>query len=234
MSDPPPSRFARIRNAFFSGAILLAPLLVTLWAFSRIIDLVGGTFRPFFFFYLPASLRDRSSLEILWDILATAIVVILVTLLGYVSSAVFGKMFVRAAERFIHGIPGVNAVYSTVKQVVGAFGTQNRGMYNKVVLIEFPRKGAWTIAFLTNRSRGEAQARAGGDLWTVYVPTTPNPTGGYMILLPPRDVIELDMTVGEGMKMLLSGGTFVPPWADSGARPPGGPPAPPRIPGPGA
>src|SRR5208283_3979934 len=97
MTEPDSSRLIRIRNAFFSGVILLAPLAVTLWAFSRIIDLVGGTFRPIFFFYLPESVRDRPSLEVVWDISATVIVVVLVTLLGYVSRAVFGRVFVSAA-----------------------------------------------------------------------------------------------------------------------------------------
>ncbi len=212
MTEPPSSLLVRIRNAFFSGAILLAPLAVTLWAFSKIVDLIGGTFRPIFFFYLPESLRDRPSLEVVWDISATVIVVILVTLLGYVSRAVFGKMFVNMAERLIQGIPGVNAVYNSVKQVVDTFGTQGRSMYNKVVLVEFPRKGTWTLAFLTTKNQGEAQTRTGQAVWTVYVPTTPNPTGGYMIMLPSSEVIELDMSVGDGMKMLISGGAFMPHW----------------------
>ena len=103
-------------------------------------------------------------------------------------------------------------MYNTVKQVVDTFGKQNRSLYNKVVLIEFPRKGAWTIAFLTNKIQGEAQQKSGEELWTVYVPTTPNPTGGYMIMVPAKEVIELDMNVGDGMKMLLSAGAFVPSW----------------------
>ena len=213
MTPAPSSWLVKIRNAFISGVILLAPLAVTLWAFSKIIDLVGGPFRPLFFFYLPASLREHPSLGIVWDILATVIVVALVTLFGYVSRAVFGKVFVNTAERFIQSIPGVSAVYNSVKQVVDTFGTHSRGMYNKVVLVEFPRKGAWTLAFLTTKSQGEAQVKTGQTVWTVYVPTTPNPTGGYMILFPASEVIELEMSVGEGMKMLISGGAFIPPWA---------------------
>jgi len=212
MSDTPSSRLVKLRNAFFSGAILLAPLAVTLWAFSKIIDLVGGTFRPVFFFYVPSAVRDRPSLEIVWDILATILVVVLVTFLGAVSRAVFGKVFVNAAEHVIQSIPGVSAVYNTVKQVVDTFGTQSRSMYNKVVLVEFPRKGVWTIAFLTTKGQGEAQAKTGAEVWTVYVPTTPNPTGGYMIMLPASEVIELEMSVGDGMKMLISGGAFMPAW----------------------
>jgi uncharacterized membrane protein len=212
MTAPPSSRLVKIRNAFFSGAVLLAPLVVTLWAFRQIIDLVGGPFRPVFFFYLPESIRNRTSLDVVWDILATLVVVALVTLLGYVSRAVFGKVFLNTGERLIQSIPGVSAVYNSVKQVIDTFGTQGRNTYNKVVLVEFPRKGAWTLAFLTTKNQGEAQAKTGRSVWTVYVPTTPNPTGGYMIMLPASEVIELEMSVGDGMKMLISGGAFIPPW----------------------
>jgi uncharacterized membrane protein len=212
---PEPSVLVRVRNGFFAGAILVAPLVVTVWAFSRIIDLVGGTFRPVFFFYLPEAVRNNPNLELGWDILATLLVIITVTCLGLISRIFFAKLFLGTAERLIQGIPGIGAVYNTVKQVVDTFGKQNRSLYNKVVLIEFPRKGSWTMGFLTNKVQGEPQQRTGEDLWTIYVPTTPNPTGGYMVMIPAKDVIELDMTVGDGMKMLLSAGAFIPPWTKS-------------------
>jgi uncharacterized membrane protein len=85
-------------------------------------------------------------------------------------------------------------------------------MFNKVVLVEFPRKGCWTIGFLTNTVQGEAQAKSDRDVWTVFVPTTPNPTSGFLLMLPRSEIVELDMPVGEGMKMIISGGAVVPPW----------------------
>jgi uncharacterized membrane protein len=207
---PPPSVWVQLRNAFISGALLLAPLVVTVWAFIKIIDLVGGTFRPFFFFYLPEAVRDRPSLSVLWDVLATLIVILLVTALGYVSRDVFGRFFVSTAERFMLRIPGAGAVYTTVKQIVDTFGSPNRNMFSKVVLVEFPRTGAWALGFLTNKAQGEPQTKTGQEVWTVFVPTTPNPTSGYLIMLPPSEIVELDLTVGEGMKMIISGGAVVP------------------------
>jgi uncharacterized membrane protein len=212
MSDAPAptSRIVSIRNAFFTGALLLAPLIVTIWAFGKIIDLVGGTFRPLFESYLPQSLQ---SLPLLWDLLTTLVIFALVTALGFLSHYVFGRVFLRLIERFIQSIPGVNAVYNSVRQVVSTFGTKNRNLYNKVVLVQFPRAGTWTLGFLTNKGQAEAQAKAGvGELWTVFVPTTPNPTGGYLLMFPADEVIELDMSVGDGMKMIISGGAVVPPW----------------------
>ncbi len=212
MSDVPPpnSRFTTIRNAFFTGALLLAPLVVTLWALGRIIDVVGGSFRPLFESYLPESLQG---LALIWDIVATLGIFALVTALGFFSHYVFGRVFLRILERSVQSIPGVSAVYNSVRQIVATFGTKNRNLYNKVVLVQFPRAGTWTLGFLTNKTQSEAQLKAGvGELWTVFVPTTPNPTGGYLLMFPPSEVIELEMSVGDGMKMIISGGAVVPPW----------------------
>jgi uncharacterized membrane protein len=85
-------------------------------------------------------------------------------------------------------------------------------LFSKVVLIEFPRKGTWSLGFLTNRTQGEPQLRTVQDVWTVFVPTTPNPTSGFLIMLPKEDIVELEMSVGDGMKMIISGGAVVPPW----------------------
>jgi len=210
--DPDVSRYVAIRNAFFSGLILVAPLCLTVWVFSKIIDFVGGTFKPLFLVFVPYALRDRPGLDAVWSILATLIVMALVTLLGYVSRYVFGKFFFSIGDRFIQSIPGVNAVYNTVRQIVNTFSSQSRHMFNKVVLVEFPRKGSWTIGFLTNTVQGEAQSKSGEEVWTIFVPTTPNPTSGFLLMIPRSEVIELDMAVGDGMKMIISGGAVTPAW----------------------
>jgi uncharacterized membrane protein len=212
MSARTSAHIVTIRTAFFSGLLLLAPLVVTVWAFTKIIDLVGGTFRPLCFFYMPEWLRDTPRLAILWDILATLIVIVLVTLLGYLSRYVFGKYFLEVGERIIQGIPGVSAVYNTVKQIVDTFGTQNRNLFSKVVLVQYPRVNVWTLGFLTSKEQAEAQTRTGREVWTVFVPTSPNPTSGFLLMLPRDEIAELEMSVGEGMKMIISGGAVVPPW----------------------
>ncbi|HMD61124.1 MAG TPA: DUF502 domain-containing protein [Opitutaceae bacterium] len=211
-SSPVDSRYVTLRNAFFSGVILVAPLWFTIFVFVKIVDFTGGAFKPLFFGFIPGWLRDKPGLEMVWDILATLIVVVLVTLLGYASRYVFGKYFFSIGHRFIQSIPGVSAVYNTVSQIVNTFSSQSRHLFSKVVLVEFPRKGCWTIGFLTSTARGEAQAKTGEDVWTVFVPTTPNPTSGFLLIVPRRDAVELEMTVGDGMKMVISGGAVVPPW----------------------
>ncbi|MBI5691587.1 MAG: DUF502 domain-containing protein [Verrucomicrobia bacterium] len=210
LTPAPVSRLAVFRNAFLSGALLLAPLVVTIWAISAIVDAVGGTFRPIYHDHLPESLQR---IPFFWDLVATGAVVLLITALGYLSNYVFGKYFLSIGERAIQRIPGIGAVYHSVKQIVATFGTQNRHLFNKVVLIEYPRRGCWTLGFLTNRGQGEAQQRIGPDTWTVFVPTTPNPTSGFLLMLPRAEVTELEMSVGDGMKMIISGGAVMPPHA---------------------
>jgi uncharacterized membrane protein len=204
-----PSRLITFRNAFISGALMVAPLVVTIWAFRTIIDVVGGTFRPLYESYLPQSLQR---LPFFWDLVATGVVILLVTLLGYLSNYVFGKFFLSIGERLIKRIPGVGALYNSVKQIVATFGTQNRNLFSKVVLVEFPRKGTWVIGFLTSKQQGEPHGLTGGEAWTIFVPTTPNPTSGFLILVPRKDIVELEMAVGDGMKMIISGGAVIPGW----------------------
>ncbi len=211
MSDDSVSRSALVkaRNAFFTGVLLLAPLAITIWVFTLIIDSIGGKFRPLYEHYLPLSLQR---IPFFWDFLATVVVLLLVTLLGYVSHYFFGRFLLRVIERFVQNIPGLGAIYNSVKQIVTTFGSGRKTLFNQVVLVQFPREGCWTIGFLTNKTQGEPQSHAGKEMWTVFVPTTPNPTSGFLLILPRQEVVELDMTVGDGMKMILSGSAVVPPW----------------------
>jgi len=207
-----PSHLTSLRNAFFSGLLLIAPLAATWIVFSWLVGQIGGSFRPYLFPFVP-----DGRLAILWDILATIIVIGLITAIGYASRYVFGKYFGSMAERFVQSIPGVGAVYHSVKQIVDTFNAKDRHSFSKVVLVEFPRKGAYTIGFLTSESRGEVQARTSDALVSVFVPTTPNPTGGYIIFVPRQELIVLEMSAGDGMKLIISGGTVVPPWPTAAA-----------------
>ena len=205
-----------LRTAFFSGLLLLAPLAVTIYAFVWIIGVVGGSFRPLFDVVLPLRLQ---TIPFVWDVAVTLVVFALITLFGFVSHYIFGKYLLDLGERVITGIPGVSAVYGSVKQVVATFGSQNRNLFSRVVLVQYPRAGVWTLGFLTSKTQTEAQARAGRELWAVFVPTSPNPTSGFVLFIPPDEIKELDMSVGDGMKMVISGGAVVPPEKTAGARP---------------
>lgn len=206
---PNKKHIVTVRTAFVSGLLLLAPLAVTVWGVLAIVEFVGGRFRPLFLTLIPAPLK---TIPVVWDVAITLVVFALITLFGFISHYLFGKYLLDLGERVIVGIPGVSTVYSSVKQVVATFGSQNRNVFSKVVLVQYPRAGVWTLGFLTSKTQAEAQARAGQELWAVFVPTSPNPTSGFVLLLPPSEITELDMSVGDGMKMVISGGAVVPPF----------------------
>lgn len=209
---PTPTKLTSFRNAFLSGLVLLAPLAVTWVVFTWLVDRVGGQFKPLFFFAVPETLRNNPNLTLLWDISATVLVILLIAILGFVSRWVLTRYFTQLTERLINNIPGIGAVYRTVKQIVDTFSAQKRNVFEKVVMVEYPAPGSFVLGFLTNRANGEVQSRTEHEMWTVFVPTTPNPTSGFLIFYQKKNVIEMDMSVSEAMKLIISGGSVVPPW----------------------
>ncbi len=206
------SRIASLRNAFLTGLLLVAPLVVTIWALRLIIGFVGGSITPLFTPYLPEALGQLPAL--VWDVLTTFIALCLITLLGFLSRLFLGRFVGAMAERLIQTIPGIGGFYNSVKQFIETFGAKDRTQFSKVVLVQFPRAGAYTIGFVTNTGRGEPHSRLSAQHWAVFVPTCPSPVNGFFMYLPAGEVIELDMSVGEGMKTVISCGAVLPVWSD--------------------
>jgi uncharacterized membrane protein len=206
------SRFTSLRNAFLTGILLVAPLAVTVWALQFAIELIGGSITPHFLQYLPATLQHLPA--IFWKIITTLIALGLVTLLGYVSRLLLGQIIGAVAERFIQNIPGVGSFYHSVKQFIETFGAKDRNQFSKVVLVPFPRTGSYALGFLTNTIAGEPHAQIPGEHWAVFVPTCPSPVNGFFMYLPRAEIIELEMSVGDGMKTIISCGAVLPSWPD--------------------
>jgi uncharacterized membrane protein len=137
-----------------------------------------------------------------------SIIIILFT--GMIAANFFGKQLVAAWESLLARIPLVRSVYSSVKQITETLFSSSGQSFRKVLLVEYPRREMWTLAFQTSTDIGEAQRKTGEDVVNVYVPTTPNPTSGFFIMIPKKDVIELEMSVDDGLKMLISMGVMVP------------------------
>ncbi|SDR67741.1 DUF502 domain-containing protein [Opitutus sp. GAS368] len=211
----PSSRFTSLRNAFLTGLVLVAPLVATVWVLRLIISFVGGSITPLFLPYLPEMLSHLPSL--VWDVLATLIALGFVTLLGYVSHLFLGQFVGALGERLIQGIPGIGGFYNSVKQFIETFGAKDRTQFSKVVLVQFPRPGAYTIGFVTNTGQGELHTHFKNDHWAVFVPTCPSPVNGFFMYLPAMELIELDMSVGDGMKTVISCGAVLPTWNDPAA-----------------
>jgi uncharacterized membrane protein len=213
------------RNAFISGFVLLLPIGVTVFLFLFLIEKVGepvsnNILKPILGLFFE-NVPSEGLVKQLINLIATIIVVIMVTSLGFISNFFFGKFIVRLTEQFFDRLPFINTVYRAVKQIVDTFSKQQKAVFQKVVLIQFPREGTYAIGFLTSDAKGEVQHRTGKEVANVFVPTTPNPTSGFLLMIPKDEIIEMRMSISEGMKLIISGGAVVPPFhGGSRTRPP--------------
>ncbi|MEC8013153.1 MAG: DUF502 domain-containing protein [Verrucomicrobiota bacterium] len=206
----------KFRNAFLTGLLIFLPLGTTIFVLNFLLDLfkepvtrlafqLGLTEESFFF-----------GLETLLAALGLLLGILGLTLLGFLSNYVLGRFFISTTEKFLDKVPFLSTVYRSVKQIVETFGKENRAVFKSVALIEYPRKDCWVLGFVTGDASSDTEGLVGKKLTNVFVPTTPNPTSGFLLLVPREEVHYLDMSVGDGMKMLISGGAVVPPKSKSG------------------
>jgi uncharacterized membrane protein len=198
---------SKLRNWFLTGVIVTAPIGITLyivWSFIEFTDNTVSGLIPEA--YLPNWI---SPLGIPGSGLVLAL--ILLTLVGFLTANIIGRRLVRLGERIVVHMPIIRSIYSALKQLFETMLTRSSNAFRKVVLVEFPRDGAWSIAFLTNESPGEITHRLGEDIVAVYLPTAVNPTSGYLLFVPRASIVPLNMTVEDAMKMVLSGGLVTTP-----------------------
>ena len=203
--------FKSLRNFFITGLLLLAPVGVTVFVIHFLIATLGGpTSRFFFFFVKDETLQRYPLMDVALVVVSAFLVVVLITLFGWFSTFLIGRFLMTWFEKRMAKVPLVRSVYMTVKQITDTFARSSQDTFHSTVMVEFPRKGVYTLGFMTGESRGEIRERA-GDLVNVFVPTTPNPTSGFMLMLPRDEVIVLEMSVSDGMKAIISGGAVMPP-----------------------
>jgi uncharacterized membrane protein len=196
----------RLRVNFLTGLIVLAPVVVTGYVVWYLFTTIDG--------WLAGALAGIPWLEIdgkpaMGAGFISVILIILAT--GVVARNVVGVQLLRLGDRVLARIPLVRGVYTAVKQISEAFFGTDQTVFRQVVLVPFPTRGIYTVGFLTSNAPSEAREKTGEDMVSVFLPTSPNPTSGYLLMAPRRDVIEMDMTVEEAMKLVISGGTVVPP-----------------------
>jgi uncharacterized membrane protein len=194
----------RLRRYLTAGLLVWVPLGVTILIIKFLVNLMDQIL-----LFLPIPYRPEALLGFYVPGVGVVLALIVVLVTGVVVANLFGRKLVDIGERLVARIPLVRSIYSGVKQLLETV-VSNNGSFRKVVLIEYPRPELWTVAFLTGEGQGEAQLKTGQDVINVYVPTTPNPTSGFFLMVPRKDVIELDMSVDEGLKMILSVGAVVP------------------------
>ncbi|WP_321832743.1 DUF502 domain-containing protein [Thalassovita sp.] len=208
-----PGLFARVRSSFLTGIVVIAPVSLTiwfLWTFAGWVDgfvlpLVPGQFKPEP--YIGINLRG---VGILFFLVFTVVI-------GWIAKGLMGRSLIRFGESLVQRMPVVRSIYSGVKQIAETVFAQSERSFERACLIEYPRKGIWAIGFVSTEAKGEIRQRAGeddNDLLSVFVPTTPNPTSGFLLYFPRKDVMELDMSVEDAAKLVISAGLVYPNGKD--------------------
>ena len=203
--------FRSIRNAFITGIVVILPLGVTIIVINFLLEKLGTPASNVFFWFLDSDLRDNPAFQFTLEVISILVVFLLITMLGYGTRFALGRLLLGGLERLLGQVPFINTVYRTVKQIVDTFSQQKKAVFQEPALIEYPRAGCYVLGFLTSTAKGEPQEVTGAHIVNIFVPTTPNPTSGFLLMLPDKDVTRLKMSIADGMKLIISGGAVVPP-----------------------
>ena len=206
MSERRPMRGQLIKRYFLTGLLIWVPLAITAWVLSLIVSTMDQSLR-----LLPEAIHPHALFGFNVPGAGVILTLAIILLTGLVTANFIGQKLVRWWEQFLARIPFVNSVYHSVKQVSDTLFSSSGQAFRKALLIQYPREGVWTIAFMTGQPGGDVVNHLDGDYVSVYIPTTPNPTSGFFLMLPKKDVIELDMSVDEALKYIISMGVVAPP-----------------------
>lgn len=196
---------ASLRKWLFAGLLVTAPLGITVWVIQWILATLDQTL-----LILPSSWRPDSLIGFHVPGFGVLLALAILLLVGAAVSNFFGRKLVEWGNTILHRIPVVRSIYSGVKQVSDTLFSENGNAFRTAVLVQWPRPDVWTIGFVTGTPGGDVVNHLQGDYLSVYVPTTPNPTGGYFVMLKRSDCIELTMSVDEALKYVVSMGVVVP------------------------
>ena len=208
---------ARLRTSFLTGIVVIAPVALTIWLIWSVIGWFDGFVLPF----VPDAYRPEEILNTIFgydlklNIRGVGVVVFLVfaTLVGWLAKGLIGRSFIKYAENLVNRMPVVRSFYSGIKQIAETVFAQQERSFEKACMIEYPRKGICAIGFISTTAKGEIADRnsSNGPMVSVFVPTTPNPTSGFLLFFPKKDIIELDMSIEDAAKLVISAGLVYPP-----------------------
>ena len=212
------SLLARLRSSFLTGLVVIAPVWLTVWLIWSVVGWIDGAVLP----WVPNSyqpdkmIQDLLGLErdVQIDVRGIGVVIFLVftIIVGWMAKGFMGRSLIRFAEGIVERTPVVRSIYSGIKQISETVFAQTERSFEKACLIEYPRKGIWAIGFISTTAKAEISDRAGkdGGVMSIFLPTTPNPTSGFLLFVPAKDVIELDMSVEDAAKLVISAGLVYP------------------------
>lgn len=194
-----------IKKYFITGLLVLVPLIITGWVLTTLINTLDQTL-----LLLPETWRPKAFLG--QEIPGFGVLLTLLTIFvtGVIATNIFGQQLISLWEALVSRVPVVKSIYSSVKQVSDTLFSDSGNAFRKALLVQYPRQGSWTIAFLTGTPSGDVVNHLHGDYVSVYVPTTPNPTSGFFLMMPKSEVIELDMSVDQALKYIISMGVVGP------------------------
>ncbi|GGH25187.1 Uncharacterized membrane protein [Cribrihabitans marinus] len=205
------------RASFLTGLVVIAPVGLTIWLIWSVVGWIDGFVLPL----IPHQFRPEQYIGINLRGLGVIIFLVFTVIVGWIAKGLIGRSLIHFAESLVNRMPVVRSIYSGIKQISETVFAQSERSFEKACLIQYPRRGIWAIGFISTSARGEVARRAetGGTLYSIFVPTTPNPTSGFLLFFPAEDVIELDMTIEEAAKLVISAGLVYPNEKDP-TRPP--------------
>ncbi|MBN8496436.1 MAG: DUF502 domain-containing protein [Candidatus Accumulibacter sp.] len=195
-----------MKRYFITGLLIWVPLAITAWVLALIVGTMDQSLH-----LLPAAIHPRNVFGFDIPGVGAVLTLLVIVVTGLLAANFIGQRLVVWWERLLARIPVVNSIYNSVKQVSDTLFSSSGNAFRQALLIEYPRRGTWTIAFLTGTPGGEVLRHLDGEHVSVYVPTTPNPTSGFFLMLPKADVIPLDMSVDTALKYVISMGVVAPP-----------------------
>jgi uncharacterized membrane protein len=210
----------RLRNYLLAGVVVAAPFSITLFIVWQVLRYVDETVIPF----IPVRYNPETYLPFSLPGIGLLVMLGLLVLIGWLAAGLVGRTVMRTGERLLDRTPIVRGIYGTLKQLFATVLSQSSRTFREVVLVEYPRRGIWSVGFVTGEPSGDIARCHDGELVSVFVPTTPIPAYGFLMFLPREQAVRLDMTVEDGMKLVISGGIVMPP-----ERPPPQPDAPPAL-----
>ena len=197
----------RIRGYFLAGILVTAPLGITGYLAWIIVGFIDHSVTPL----VPEQYNPETYLPFSLPGLGVLILILALTLIGALTAGLLGRWLVHTGERLLNRMPVIRSFYSAIKQIFQTVLAQQSNAFREAVLVEYPRRGIWAIAFITGTTQGEVQNLTKQETVNIFLPTTPNPTSGFLLFVPKDDVVSLDMSVEEAIKMVISGGIVTPP-----------------------
>jgi len=198
----------KIRSYFLTGIIVTAPIGLTFYVAILFIGFIDSKVRNI----IPVKYQYDSMLPIEVPGIGLLFVFILLTFIGFLTAGIVGRFIIKLGERIISRLPIIRSVYGALKQIFESVLASSSKSFREVVLVEYPRKGIWAIGFITGDTQGEVQDSTKDEMVNIFLPTTPNPTSGFLLFIPRKDLMILNMNVEEGIKMVISGGIVTPKY----------------------